>query len=197
MSMQELSLMGCVLSGKCQPLNCVASIPRYPHQTRLRLVGPKISPSQQIKYVILFALYQIVSCTVILLLCCSGRFEVVKDFSCIPAFIGTTCRLTECLCFLYLQCLHGPKCKMGSSCTIGRRVQQVNILGGLILPVWGTVEKALSKQVRTPLLISHFYKSCHIVQQYSKQIVGACSEGLLSSNVPDHYQRQFVYCFWL
>jgi hypothetical protein len=46
------------------------------------------------------------------------------------------------------QCLHGPKCKMGSSCTIGRRVQQVHILGGLILPVWGTVEKALSKQVR-------------------------------------------------
>ena len=37
---------------------------------------------------------------------------------------------------------------MGSSCTIGRRVQQVHILGGLILPVWGTVEKALSKQVR-------------------------------------------------
>lgn len=46
------------------------------------------------------------------------------------------------------QCLHGPKCKLGSGCTIGRRVQQVHILGGLILPVWGTVEKALSKQIR-------------------------------------------------
>ncbi|CAM6105098.1 unnamed protein product [Calypogeia fissa] len=47
------------------------------------------------------------------------------------------------------QCMHGPKCKIGSVCTVGRRVQQMNILGGLILPVWGIVEKALSKQVRT------------------------------------------------
>lgn len=48
----------------------------------------------------------------------------------------------------YLQCMHGPNCKLGSFCTVGRRVQEVNVLGGLILPVWGTVEKALSKQVR-------------------------------------------------
>ncbi|KAG6545283.1 hypothetical protein Mapa_013396 [Marchantia paleacea] len=47
------------------------------------------------------------------------------------------------------QCMHGPKCKIGSICTVGRRIQQMNILGGLILPVWGAVEKALSKQVRT------------------------------------------------
>uniref|UniRef100_A0A0D6R552 PHD-type domain-containing protein n=1 Tax=Araucaria cunninghamii TaxID=56994 RepID=A0A0D6R552_ARACU len=46
------------------------------------------------------------------------------------------------------QCMHGPKCKVGVSCTIGRRVQEFHILGGLILPVWGTVEKSLSKQVR-------------------------------------------------
>ncbi|CAK9271564.1 unnamed protein product [Sphagnum jensenii] len=46
------------------------------------------------------------------------------------------------------QCMHGPKCKVGTVCTVGRRVQQMNILGGLILPVWGTVEKALSKQAR-------------------------------------------------
>ncbi|KAL0353361.1 UNVERIFIED_CONTAM: protein FORGETTER 1 [Sesamum angustifolium] len=30
----------------------------------------------------------------------------------------------------------------------GRRLQEVNVLGGLILPVWGTIEKALSKQAR-------------------------------------------------
>ncbi|KAL3700029.1 hypothetical protein R1sor_018051 [Riccia sorocarpa] len=47
------------------------------------------------------------------------------------------------------QCMHGPKCKVGSICTVGRRIQQMNILGGLILPVWGAVEKVLSKQVRT------------------------------------------------
>ena len=51
-----------------------------------------------------------------------------------------------------LQCMHGPKCKLGSFCTVGRRIQQVNVLGGLILPIWGTIEKALSKQVITKSL---------------------------------------------
>lgn len=46
------------------------------------------------------------------------------------------------------QCMHGPKCKLGNYCTVGRRIQEVNVLGGLILPVWGTIEKALSKQAR-------------------------------------------------
>lgn len=46
------------------------------------------------------------------------------------------------------QCMHGPKCKVGSYCTVGRRLQEVNVLGGLILPIWKTIEKALSKQVR-------------------------------------------------
>ncbi|KAK1609385.1 hypothetical protein QYE76_033058 [Lolium multiflorum] len=46
------------------------------------------------------------------------------------------------------QCMHGPKCRLGSYCTVGRRLQEINILGGLILPVWGTVEKALNKQAR-------------------------------------------------
>ncbi|RRT54972.1 hypothetical protein BHE74_00045755 [Ensete ventricosum] len=45
------------------------------------------------------------------------------------------------------QCMHGPKCKLGNYCTVGRRLQEVNVLGGLILPVWGSIEKALSKQV--------------------------------------------------
>ncbi|KAK9135289.1 hypothetical protein Syun_014619 [Stephania yunnanensis] len=47
-----------------------------------------------------------------------------------------------------IQCMHGPKCKLGGFCTVGRRLQEVNVLGGLILPVWGTIEKALSKQAR-------------------------------------------------
>lgn len=46
------------------------------------------------------------------------------------------------------QCMHGPKCKLGDYCTVGKRLQEVNVLGGLILPVWGTIEKALSKQGR-------------------------------------------------
>lgn len=43
--------------------------------------------------------------------------------------------------------MHGPKCKVGSVCNVGKRIQHVNVLGGLILPIWGTIEKALSKQV--------------------------------------------------
>lgn len=46
------------------------------------------------------------------------------------------------------QCMHGPNCKVGSFCTVGKRIQEVNVLGGLILPIWGTIEKALSKQTR-------------------------------------------------
>ncbi|KAL0398948.1 UNVERIFIED_CONTAM: protein FORGETTER 1 [Sesamum radiatum] len=46
------------------------------------------------------------------------------------------------------QCMHGPNCKLGNFCSTGRRLQEVNVLGGLILPVWGTIEKALSKQAR-------------------------------------------------
>ncbi|CAA0815471.1 RING/FYVE/PHD zinc finger superfamily protein [Striga hermonthica] len=46
------------------------------------------------------------------------------------------------------QCMHGPKCRLGNFCTTGRRLQEANVLGGLILPVWGTIEKALSKQAR-------------------------------------------------
>ncbi|KAL6998855.1 udp-glycosyltransferase [Sarracenia purpurea var. burkii] len=46
------------------------------------------------------------------------------------------------------QCMHGPNCKLASFCTVGRRLQEVNVLGGLILPVWGTIEKALAKQAR-------------------------------------------------
>ncbi|KNA16468.1 hypothetical protein SOVF_088760 isoform A [Spinacia oleracea] len=46
------------------------------------------------------------------------------------------------------QCMHGPNCKVGSFCTVGRRLQEVNVLGGLILPIWSAIEKALSKQAR-------------------------------------------------
>ncbi|KAK1397103.1 hypothetical protein POM88_006966 [Heracleum sosnowskyi] len=45
------------------------------------------------------------------------------------------------------QCMHGSKCKHGDHCTTGRRLQEVNILSGLILPVWGTIEKTLAEQV--------------------------------------------------
>ncbi|KAF8036651.1 hypothetical protein BT93_C2393 [Corymbia citriodora subsp. variegata] len=46
------------------------------------------------------------------------------------------------------QCMHGPNCKIGTYCTVGRRLQEVHVLGGLIVPVWGTIEEALAKQAR-------------------------------------------------
>ncbi|XP_017244073.1 protein FORGETTER 1 [Daucus carota subsp. sativus] len=46
------------------------------------------------------------------------------------------------------QCMHGPNCKLGDYCTTGRRLQEVNVLSGLILPVWATIEKTLANQVR-------------------------------------------------
>ncbi|KAJ3693490.1 hypothetical protein LUZ60_008970 [Juncus effusus] len=45
-------------------------------------------------------------------------------------------------------CMHGLKCKIGSYCTIGKRLQEVYILGGLILPLWRNIEKTLNKQAR-------------------------------------------------
>lgn len=43
--------------------------------------------------------------------------------------------------------MHGPNCKLRKFCSVGSRVQKVNVLGGVILPVWGSIEIALSKQV--------------------------------------------------
>jgi len=68
--------------------------------------------------------------------------------------------LTHATSYLYWQCMHGPNCKIGNFCTVGRRLQEVNVLGGLILPVWGAVEKALSKQV----LLQH--KSCQELKHF-------------------------------
>ncbi|KAM7250787.1 hypothetical protein ACFE04_022670 [Oxalis oulophora] len=68
------------------------------------------------------------------------------------------------------QCMHGPKCKLGNYCTVGRRLQEVNVLGGLILPVWGTIEKALEKQYR------HSHKRLRVVRMVTtndnQRIVG-------------------------
>ncbi|KAK1374202.1 Protein strawberry notch like [Heracleum sosnowskyi] len=50
------------------------------------------------------------------------------------------------------QCMHGPNCKLGDYCTIGRRLQEVNVLSGLILPVWGTIEKTLAGQILKVLI---------------------------------------------
>ncbi|MCH91906.1 strawberry notch-like protein, partial [Trifolium medium] len=46
------------------------------------------------------------------------------------------------------QCMHGPNCKNGKSCSVGSRLQEVNVLCGVIVPIWGKIQTALSKQVK-------------------------------------------------
>ncbi|CAO2826033.1 unnamed protein product [Amaranthus hypochondriacus] len=66
------------------------------------------------------------------------------------------------------QCMHGPNCKVGSYCTVGKRLQEVNVLGGLILPIWNAIEKVLSKQARQ----SHRRIRVVRVETDSQRIVG-------------------------
>ncbi len=42
-------------------------------------------------------------------------------------------------------CLHGPGCKQGAACTIGRRLTRVTVLSGSVVRVWGTLEAVLAK----------------------------------------------------
>lgn len=83
-------------------------------------------------------------------------------------------------CFWW-QCLHGLKCKVGSGCTVGRRVQQMNILGGLILPVWGTVEKALSKQVHCVVILFFLDDGLTETVLMYDSFAGNCMYAILSS----------------
>jgi hypothetical protein len=50
-------------------------------------------------------------------------------------------------CYFCCQCMHGPNCKKGKLCSVGSRIQQVNVLGGVIFPIWGNILKAISKKV--------------------------------------------------
>ena len=76
----------------------------------------------------------------------SFLYHISLAFPPVASYIHTYTFLSM-ICYLCIQCMHGPKCKLGNFCTVGRRIQEVNVLGGLILPVWGTIENALSKQV--------------------------------------------------
>lgn len=66
--------------------------------------------------------------------------------------------------------MHGPNCKLGNFCTVGRRLQEVNVLGGLILPVWGTIEKALSKQANFSFMQ---FKFLYCTRYYNPRDVNA------------------------
>ena len=37
-------------------------------------------------------------------------------------------------------CMHGPGCKLGPDCTVGRRRTRTTLLTGSVVPCWGALE---------------------------------------------------------
>ena len=46
------------------------------------------------------------------------------------------------------ECMHGPGCKRGVSCTVGRRLQQIHIITGSVIDVWSRIGSKAVKVVR-------------------------------------------------
>ncbi|GIM13625.1 hypothetical protein Vretimale_16693, partial [Volvox reticuliferus] len=44
------------------------------------------------------------------------------------------------------QCSHGPGCRLGPDCAVGRRITTVNVLSGSVVRVWGVLEAVLSRR---------------------------------------------------
>ncbi|GIL61313.1 hypothetical protein Vafri_15702 [Volvox africanus] len=44
------------------------------------------------------------------------------------------------------QCSHGPGCRLGPDCGVGRRITTVNVLSGSVVRVWGVLEAVLSRR---------------------------------------------------
>ncbi|KAG2500714.1 hypothetical protein HYH03_001479 [Edaphochlamys debaryana] len=43
-------------------------------------------------------------------------------------------------------CSHGPGCRLGPDCQVGRRITSVHVLGGSVVRVWGLLEAALARR---------------------------------------------------
>ena len=41
-------------------------------------------------------------------------------------------------------CMHGPNCKNKAKCTVGKRVLDKHILGGAVVPLWGSIEQIVN-----------------------------------------------------
>ncbi|XP_045799658.1 protein FORGETTER 1-like isoform X3 [Trifolium pratense] len=58
----------------------------------------------------------------------------------------------------------------GKSCSVGSRLQEVNVLGGVVLPLWGKIQTVLSKQVR--LIHRRLHIVCVETTSDNRRIVG-------------------------
>lgn len=65
-------------------------------------------------------------------------------------------------------CMHGPNCKHGAACELGKRMRTMHIIGGSLLPIWSKVEKVLhaNSTKKTPLKITR------VRTEDGKRIVG-------------------------
>lgn len=43
-------------------------------------------------------------------------------------------------------CMHGPDCRAGPGCGVGRRVTRVHVLSGSVVRVWGVLEAVLARR---------------------------------------------------
>eukprot|EP00962_Isochrysis_galbana_P022943 scaffold6880_cov110-Isochrysis_galbana.AAC.7 len=41
------------------------------------------------------------------------------------------------------RCMHGPNCKAGMKCTVGKRQQEKHVLAGAVLPFWGQIKDSM------------------------------------------------------
>ena len=50
--------------------------------------------------------------------------------------------------------MHGKNCKFGGSCTSGKRIVEVHILGGAVVPMWGQIETLVKNAIGRPRRLS-------------------------------------------
>ena len=71
-----------------------------------------------------------------------NRYVRCEDLAEAARLWGASYRISE------KQCFHGANCKRGATCQVGKRVQEMHVLGGVVLPLWDVVQKGLLAQKR-------------------------------------------------
>jgi hypothetical protein len=74
---------------------------------------------------------------------------------------------------------------------VGRRLQEINVLGGLILPVWGAVAKALAKQV----CLFFIQKQCFLLLEAPAAIISSLHEVFILDSMVKFNDRMGLYMY--
>lgn len=77
----------------------------------------------------------------------------------------------------YLQslttCMHGPRCKNGAACEVGKRMRTMHLLCGSLLPIWSKLERVLHAHSARKESI----KITRVRTDDNKRLVGVCVGG--------------------